>query len=537
MRRSTVKFLVWTTLSLLLAGGGTFSIHADEDAYLEAPQHVGPPRLPDHAVNNRAFQGIPSMAIAPGGRLWANWYAGVTPGEDKNNYVVVSTSGDEGQSWREVLIIDPDGPGPVRTYDPELWLAPNGRLYVFWAQAIGHEGSVAGVWCVHTDTPDRERPEWSPPQRLTDGIMMCKPIVLSTGEWMLPASTWRKTDNSARVVVSEDEGKTWKIRGACNIPAEDRQFDEHMLIERQDGSLWMLIRTKYGIGESISTDGGRTWPDATPTNIPHPSARFFITRLISGNLLLVKHGPMDQKTGRSHLTAFVSEDDGKSWTGGLLLDERSGVSYPDGQQTADGRIRIIYDYSRTGSRHILLATFREEDVQAGENKSGTVQLRQLVSEASGGQEKPKPDPKPVKPNEDGEALRLQQPGQFATKPFTSVELSPAATIFTDRNYAVAELPDVLKQAHFLRVPLEGEKVLQCTQAGTVWLLTPTPERNRDSQTKTLTEQGFRKVALPEVRLFNPNSSGNYCTLYQKDCQAGEEIHIGKWAVPVWRPVN
>ena len=51
--------------------------------------------------------------------------------------------------------------------------------------------------------------------------------------------------------------------------------------------------------------------------------------------------------------------------GGLLLDERSGVSYPDGQQTADGLIRIIYDYSRTGSRHILMATFREEDVAAG----------------------------------------------------------------------------------------------------------------------------------------------------------------------------
>ena len=37
------------------------------------------------------------------------------------------------------------------------------------------------------------------------------------------------------------------------------------------------------------------------------------------NLLLVKHGPIDKKTGRSHLTAYLSEDDGKSWVGGLLL--------------------------------------------------------------------------------------------------------------------------------------------------------------------------------------------------------------------------
>ena len=77
------------------------------------------------------------MAVAPGGRLWADWYAGITPSEDHNNYVVVSTSGDDGKSWREVLVIDPDGPGPVRAFDPELWVAPTGRLFVFWAQSAG----------------------------------------------------------------------------------------------------------------------------------------------------------------------------------------------------------------------------------------------------------------------------------------------------------------------------------------------------------------------------------------------------------------
>jgi hypothetical protein len=55
-----------------------------EEPFFLAPRHVGPPR-PLHAVTNRAFQGIPSMAVAPGGRLWATWYAGVTPGEDHNN--------------------------------------------------------------------------------------------------------------------------------------------------------------------------------------------------------------------------------------------------------------------------------------------------------------------------------------------------------------------------------------------------------------------------------------------------------------------
>ena len=38
----------------------------------------------------------------------------------------------------------------------------------------------------------------------------------------------------------------------CALKAT-RQFDEHMFVERKDGSLWLLVRTNYGIGESIST--------------------------------------------------------------------------------------------------------------------------------------------------------------------------------------------------------------------------------------------------------------------------------------------
>jgi predicted neuraminidase len=175
------------------------------------------------------------------------------------------------------------------------------------------------------------------------------------------------------MVVSTDRGQTWAVRGGCHLPVKDREFDEHMFVERKDGSLWMLARTTYGIGESTSTDGGRTWPELKPSAIPHTSARFFVRRLSSGNLLLVKHGPIDKKTDRSQLKAFISKDDGQTWGGGLLLDERAGVSYPDGQEGSDGLIRIIYDYSRTGDRTILMAAFREEDAAAGTAVSGAAE--------------------------------------------------------------------------------------------------------------------------------------------------------------------
>ena len=496
------------------------------------PSHVGKPRSPDHAPTNRAFQGIPSMAVSPGGRLWANWYAGVTPGEDQNNYVAVSTSGDNGRSWKETLIIDPDGAGPVRTFDPELWVAPNGHLFVFWAQAVGHDGTLAGVWCVTTENPDDAEPEWSKPRRLTDGIMMCKPVVLRSGEWVLPASTWRKTDSSARMIVSTDQGKTWVLRGACNVPAKDRAFDEHIITERRDGSLWLLARTRYGIGESVSADRGVTWPDLKPSAISHPSARFFVTRLKSGKLLLVKHGAIDKRTGRSHLTAFLSADDGRTWTGGLLLDERAGVSYPDGQQTDDGLIRIIYDFSRTDARHILMAAFREQDVAASKPVSNDIQLRQLVSEASGGRER---QPLPVVDNADGEPLRTMQRGRLTAENAKAHRFVKGATLFTDRTYTATETIAKLDGALYLKVPIDGSKTLTCDRAGTVWFLTPTPDRNKDSQTEPLSKQGFRKVRVPELRLFSPRSTANFCTLYQKECAQGDVIRIGKWAVPVFLP--
>ena len=198
-------------------------------------------------------------------------------------------------------------------------------------------------------------------------------------------------------------------------------------------------------------------------------------------------------------------------------------------------IRIIYDYSRTGSRHILMASFREEDVVAGRTEGDTVQLRRLVSEASGGRERPQPETVPPAANADGKPLRKDTRGALTAGDAASVRLAVGELLFTDRGYVLNELPAALEGSHFLRVGLDGQKQLRVSRAGTVYFLTPAPDRNRDSQTQALLDQGFAKVALPEVRLFNPSSAANYCTLYQKDCDADDTIPIGKWAVPLFFP--
>jgi hypothetical protein len=115
------------------------------------------------------------------------------------------------------------------------------------------------------------------------------------------------------------------------------------------------------------------------SSIKHCTSRFFVRRLKSGSLLLVKHGPLNKRVGRQQLTAYVSDDEGKTWSGGLMIDEREDVTYPDGVQAGDGRIYIIYDHQRTPLGEVLMATFTEEDVRAGEPVSDKIRLRGKVA--------------------------------------------------------------------------------------------------------------------------------------------------------------
>jgi len=521
-------------LGLAITGAAVLPLStvADEP-FLNAPRVIATPGA-EYRGAARRFQGIPSLARSPKGRLWATWYGGKGGGEDQHNYVMVVTSGDNGATWSdEVLVVDPDGDGPVRAFDPEIWCDPTGKLWLFWAQAIGHEATRGGVWTVTTSEPDRADAGWSTPRRLTDGVMMCKPTVLSTGEWLLPASTWRKTDNSARCVVSQDEGATWSVQGACHVQPEHRAFDEHMVVERRDGTLWMLLRTKYGIGESVSADRGKTWGELTPSTIRHPSARFFIRTLRSGNLLLVKHGPIAERTGRSHLTAFLSTDDGATWSEGLLLDERKGVSYPDGVQAEDGTIYIIYDYSRTAEKEILMACFTEADVAAGRAVSGKMRLRVLVNKASG------PDPATVMediaraPNDDGQALLTGDRPDIDVGNAKVDDVKRGAVLFTDRGYRWSEVPAALQDRKFVVMGIDGGRVT-CTRAGVLYVATPLRNRNRDSLTEALTKQGFAKAKLPEFLMFDHQTgAANLCSLFQKQVSRGDIVTLGKWGVVVY----
>ena len=338
-----------------------------------------------HSRTNRNFGGIPSVAVSrTNGRLWRTWYGGPTRAEDRNNYAILATSADGGQTWKEVLCRDPDQDGPWRAFDPEVWITPDGKLWWTWAERetaagecnIEHHSYIAlstRVMCVELNAENEPTEPYPVPRQLVPGVMMCKPIVTRDGRWLLPTSTWGD-DVSARVYESRDRGRTFDYLGGVHLPSVHREFDEHNLVELGDGTLRMYLRVARGKGHGIwqaeSKDGGRTWNVPHPAPFAHTNSRVFVRRLASGALLLVKNGSLNYEfggkdySGRIDLYAYVSDDDGATWTGGLCL-HKGPCSYPDGDQASDGTIFAIADNDRHGKQELHLHKFTEADVRKG----------------------------------------------------------------------------------------------------------------------------------------------------------------------------
>jgi sialidase-1 len=370
------------------------------------PQLIFNP-FPAYEQRFRPFAMASSMEVTKGGRLWTCWAGGQ---DGPNAFLIASYSDDQGKSWRDpVFVIDPQAHGlKMGTRLGAFWCDPKGRLWLFFHQSVGMFDGSCSNWYVRCDDPDAENPVWTEPVYIGFGASLNKPIVRGNGEWILPVSLWerwhidkpfadyyRELDavRGANVFVSDNEGESWRYRGG--IIFQDSCFNEHSVVELQDGRLWMLSRGHKAAWQSFSEDGGRTWQPQS-VFFPHVNSKAVFRRLQSGAILLVKHGedfekePKDASLewnwgqGRSRLTAFLSTDEGKTWSGKLLLDERHIVSYPDIAQAANGDIYVHYDHNRDTDSEILFARFREEDVKAGKLVSKDAALKNVVKNKAQG---------------------------------------------------------------------------------------------------------------------------------------------------------
>ncbi|MBN8418384.1 MAG: exo-alpha-sialidase [Verrucomicrobia bacterium] len=351
---------------------------------------------PDYDETKRRWQGIPGIERAANGRLWSTWYTGDIGEGAIGNYAMSATCADVGQRWSKPMAIQ--GPEGTRIGDPLPWIDPKGRLWIFYAQyseKTEAAPSTRATFAIRTDDPGNATPKWSDPfVVVTDGILFGKPIIRNDGAWVAPFFVNGKPDWSEAMagketgtVISTDEGASWKWLGGTHVPKDLLNFSEATLAQRKDGSLWMVIRTLVGLVESTSADGGLTWSAVKP--IPGfekgPSTRACMRRLASGAFMLVYHDAPPNKTGgfgRAQITAWLSDDEGRTWPHKLLLDEHTRVSYPDATQAPDGRIFITYDWGRyaQGEKSIMLSVIREEDIRAGKIVSKDAKLKIITNQ-------------------------------------------------------------------------------------------------------------------------------------------------------------
>lgn len=346
-------------------------------------------KLELYSAKNRIWQGIPSIEVTKKGRIFSTFYSGGSD-EECGNFVMVLLS-DDGINFSEpVAAAYKDG---HRCFDPSIWIDPSDRLWLFWTVSPGNM-----LYASICENPDGDELIWSKEFIIAEGIMLNKPIVLSSGEWLFPISVWGERvwswmperrpcgqELGAFVYQSCDNGKTFQKLGKLIHP--DHAYDEHMLLELQDKRIMMLTRTMSGIGISYSYNRGKTWSPPADSGIKGPCSRFHIKRLKSGRILLINH--YDYKN-RDNLYALISDDECKTWKYKLLLDERSEVSYPDAVEADDGFIYITYDRERgagsksldaaySKAREILYSKVTEDDILCGELKNPDSRLKCIIS--------------------------------------------------------------------------------------------------------------------------------------------------------------
>lgn len=327
-----------------------------------------PPRLivSTKQLIDEQWAGIPGIELTKKERLLVVFSSGGAREPAPENVIYLTTSQDKGATFtKPVKVVE--GLDGARAYDPTLWMAPNGLLWLIYNRSHPEAG-LQGVFARTCADPDASELTWSDEVRVGfeghHAKSINKPIAFATGEWVMPAmhvprsQKWPGKRQFQGVGISTDQGRTWALHGAVEAPGWAP--GENMIIEREDGSLVMYIRCKAGvIWQSESRDRGRTWSEGGPTEVVNPGSRFYIRRLSGGEWLLINNPEANYRTG---IVACLSHDEGETWGPPLMLDKRLSVSYPDAAVAPDGTIYAVYDRLRKFYGEINLSVFTKDDI-------------------------------------------------------------------------------------------------------------------------------------------------------------------------------
>ena len=203
------------------------------------------------------------MVVLRDGRLFFAYASFRKAADNAVADIVARTSADGGRSWTAPSVLIPHREARENVMSVSLRRTAAGRLLLFYLR----KDSISECRAWLRQSTD-EAQTWgeavccTPATRYHVIVNNCA-VQLRDGRLVLPYevcdAVWTKDERiSAAAAVSDDEGRSW--RSSNEIYAPKRGAMEARVIERRDGSLWMLMRTDQGtLWESSSADRGLTW--------------------------------------------------------------------------------------------------------------------------------------------------------------------------------------------------------------------------------------------------------------------------------------
>lgn len=288
-----------------------------------------------------------TLARLSNGELMSAWFGGTCEGDPDVNIWISKRV--QGQWTYPVKIAEEDG---MPHWNPVLFVGNNHKLYLYYK--VGH--TIPG-WYTRFICSDDDGQTWSQPQELVKGDIggrgpvRNKPIILQEGTWLAPASlesdVW-----DAFADLSYNQGETW-IKSET-VPYDHRNSKDKGVIqptlwESEKGNVHMLLRSSEGcIFRSNSQDGGKTWCQAYPIQLPNNNCGIDLVKTDNGVLVLVYNPVSGNWAARTPLAIGISYDNGVTWHEEALTleDEPGEYSYPAIIIDSNDQINVTYTWNR-----------------------------------------------------------------------------------------------------------------------------------------------------------------------------------------------
>ncbi|WP_437224182.1 exo-alpha-sialidase [Planctomicrobium sp. SH661] len=313
---------------------------------------AGPVQLHPRGVKLPTDQQGPFVTTADGGVLCISGQA-------------AHHSLDEGKTWSSVPLFKDASKYGV-SGERALLRTRDGVIISAWMNMKERSTAPGGRW----GGPQADYDQWILPtyvaRSLDDGKTWEEPqllhrpwcgcihslIQLKSGRIVLVGQTiipeWR---HATITFYSDDDGKTWQASNILDygVGRHDHAGScEATILERQDGSIYMLLRTESGyFFEATSSDQGKTWENLQKSGVRSVTCCGQLGRLSDGRAFLLWNHPIRSNPEDGHsryeLSIAFSSDDGKTWHDRTVIASR----YPEaGDPPYINRASYPYLYER-----------------------------------------------------------------------------------------------------------------------------------------------------------------------------------------------